>query len=168
MKSNVAVDLPVDQRISDEDILNNINTFMFAGSDTSSLTVTWALYLLAQKPEFQDRLRAELLEAFPDQKLDISHLTEEEILSMYDIIGNLPLLNNVVRECIRVLPPVHSSIRVATRDDEIPTGYPVKLADGSIDTKQSVKISKGSFVHIAVEGFNLDKEFWGPDAWEFK
>ncbi|KAG2016007.1 cytochrome P450 [Coprinopsis cinerea AmutBmut pab1-1] len=170
LKSNVAVDLPEDQRISDEDILNNVNTFMFAGSDTSSLTLTWTLWLLANNPEIQDRLRAELLAAIPDTELtaDISSLNEDEIQTLYGIIAELPLLNNVTRESIRLIPPVHSSIRVATQDDEIPTRYPVKLADGTIDTKQSVKIAKGSFVHVAVEGFNLDKEFWGADAWDFK
>jgi cytochrome P450 len=168
VKSNIAVDLPEDQRISDEDILNNINTFMFAGSDTSSLTLTWTLHLLATHPDIQDRLRKELLIAFPDQIADVSNLNEDEIQSINEILSHLPLLDNVIKECVRLIPPVHSSIRVAMQDDEIPTMYPVKLADGTEDTKRSVKISKGSFVHVAVEAFNLDKEFWGPDAWEFK
>ncbi|KAH6914090.1 cytochrome-450 hydroxylase [Coprinopsis sp. MPI-PUGE-AT-0042] len=167
LKSNVAVDLPEDQRMSDEDILNNINTFMFAGSDTSSLTLTWTLYLLATHSDIQDRLRKELLTAFPDQIADVSTLNEDEIQSIHEILAHLPLLDNVIKESIRMTPPIHSSIRVATQDDEIPTTYPVKLADGTEDTKRGVKISKGSFVHVAVEGFNLDKEFWGPDAWEF-
>ena len=168
MKSNVAADLPPDQRISDEDILNNVNTFMFAGSDTSSLTVTWTIWLLAQHPEIQERLRAELFSAVPDSVTDISQLSEEEIHALYNVISTLPLLDNVVKECVRLIPPVHSSIRVATQDDEIPTSYPVRLADGSFSTKKSITIAKGSFVHISVEGFNTDKEFWGPDAWEFK
>ncbi|TFK22582.1 cytochrome-450 hydroxylase [Coprinopsis marcescibilis] len=167
LKSNVAVDLPEDQRISDEDILNNVNTFMFAGSDTSSLTLTWTLWLLAENPQAQDRLRAELLDAFPDQITDVSDLNEDEIQSMNETLSHLPLLHNIIQESVRLVPPVHSSIRVATEDDEIPTMYPVKLADGSTDVKKSVSISKGSFIHVAVEGFNLDKEFWGPDAWEF-
>ena len=60
MKSNQSVDIAPNQRISDEDILNNINTFMFAGSDTSSLSLTWTLLLLAQNPGVQHRLRSEL------------------------------------------------------------------------------------------------------------
>ncbi|KAF6759987.1 cytochrome-450 hydroxylase [Ephemerocybe angulata] len=169
LKSNVAVDLPADQRISDEDILNNVSTFMFAGSDTSSLTVTWTLWLLAQHPEVQSRLRNEMLAALPGVSLnDISQFTEDEIQTLYNTLANLPLLDKVVRECIRVIPPVHSSIRVATQDDEIPVDYPVRLRDGTIDTKKSVSVSKGTFIHVAVEGFNLDKTFWGDDAWEFK
>jgi hypothetical protein len=34
--------------------------------------------------------------------------------------------------------------------------------------KSTVTVPKGSFVHVAVEGFNLDKSFWGDDAWQFQ
>ncbi|KAF9531581.1 cytochrome-450 hydroxylase [Crepidotus variabilis] len=166
LKSNSAVDLPADQRISDEDILHNVNTFMFAGSDTSSLSLTWALFLLAQNPAIQSRLRTELLGIAPLSS--VASLTEEEIQSLHAVISDLPFLDNVVRESIRLVPPVHSSIRVATQDDEIPTSYPVYNRDGTVSTRNSVSISKGSFVHVAVEGFSLDKEFWGQDAWEFQ
>lgn len=142
---------------------------MFAGSDTSSLTITWTLWLLAEHPDIQDRLREELLAAAPGISLDdIDQFTEDEIHTLFNTIGNLPYLNNVLKECIRLIPPVHSSLRVATRDDEIPTSYPVHLADGSQSKQESINIRKGTFVHVAVDGFNRDKEFWGKDAWEFK
>ncbi|KAH7888644.1 cytochrome P450 [Phlebopus sp. FC_14] len=165
LKSNVATDLAPDQRISDEDILHNINTFMFAGSDTTSLALTWTLLLLAQHPEMQNRLRSELLSIAPSTP--ISHLTTQEIESLHALISTLPFLNNVVRESLRLIPPVHSSLRVATQDDEVPTSYPVRLNDGKISEKQSVRVPKGSFVHVPVEALNLDKEIWGENSWEF-
>ncbi|CAA7263202.1 unnamed protein product [Cyclocybe aegerita] len=168
LKSNIATDLPPDQRISDADILHNINTFMFAGSDTSSLSLTWTLLLLAQNPAIQDRLHAELLSISPVSSGSLADLTEDEIQSLYTTISNLPYLHNVIRESIRLIPPVHSSIRVATQDDEVPTSYPVHKRDGTIiDRPTTVSVPKGSFVHVAVEGFQLDKEFWGEDAWQF-
>jgi len=167
LKSNVATDLPPDYRISDEDILHNINTFMFAGSDTSSLSMTWTLLLLAQNPAIQKRLRAELLSATPTPG-NLHTLTEDEIQSLYATVSNLPYLHNVARESLRLIPPLHSSIRVATQNDKIPTMHPVHTSDGIIvEGQRSVKVSKGSFVHVAVEGFNLDKGIWGEDAWKF-
>lgn len=166
MKSNVATDLPPDQRISDEDILHNINTFMFAGSDTTSLALTWTLLLLARHPDMQTRLRAELLSIAPPTP--ISRLTTDEIGSLHVALSNLPYLNNVTRESLRLVPPVHSSLRVATQDDEIPTSYPVHLSDGSVSDQRSIRIPKGSFVHVPVEALNLDKGIWGEDAWEFE
>lgn len=141
---------------------------MFAGSDTSSLSLTWTLLLLAQNPEIQDRLRAELLSVYPTSQGDLSDLTDEEIHSLYTHISNLPFLDNIIRESIRLIPPVHSSIRVATQDDEIPTSSPVRDRNGNVSGKASISFPKGSFIHVAVEGFNLDKEIWGADAWEFR
>jgi hypothetical protein len=141
---------------------------MFAGSDTSSLAVTWILYHLAAYPEVQVRLREELLSALPDTLEDMAVLTEDEVHSLYATVENLPFLEHVIKESLRLVPPVHSSIRVSTEDDEIPTSFPIVLKDGSVDTKQTLSVRKGDIIHVAVEGFSLDKAFWGDDAWEFK
>ncbi|KAJ8487232.1 hypothetical protein ONZ51_g4301 [Trametes cubensis] len=167
LKSNIAIDLPPDQRISDEDILNNINTFLFAGSDTSSLTVTWLLYLLAKYPDVQERLRTELRSVTPAVPLE--SLTQDEIASLYAAIAELPYLENVLKETLRLIPPVHSSIRVATQDDVVPTSTPVKLhnPDGTVEEVDSFVMPRGSCVHVPIEAFNLDREVWGPDGWAF-
>lgn len=168
MKSNQSVDISPEQRISDEDILNNINTFMFAGSDTTSLALTWTLLLLAMHPAIQTILRNELLTVLPSAPLE--SLTEEEVESLYAIVADLPYLDKVCRESLRIIPPLHSSIRAATQDDVVPTSSPMKFKqpDGTVrEEMRSVMVPKGSAVHIAVEAFNLDKEVWGPDAWAF-
>ncbi|KAI0305588.1 cytochrome P450, partial [Multifurca ochricompacta] len=152
LKSNAATDLPPEQRISDEDILHNINTFMFAGSDTTSLGVTWTLLLLAKHPTIQDRLRAELRSvARPD------NLGDEAVIAHYKVLASLPLLDKVCRESLRIVPPVHSSLRVATQDDVLPVS---KGGEG-------IHIRKGTLVHIPVEAMNLDREIWGENGWAF-
>ena len=168
VKSNAAADLAPEQRISDADILHNINTFMFAGSDTSSLAITWMLYLLARYPSIQSRLRSELLALAPPTTL--SALTADEVGRLYARVADAPYLENVVRESLRLIPPVHSSARVATRDDVLPAGTPVRtrMPDGSVREVREVRVPKGAFIHVPVEGFNLDKEVWGSDAWAFK
>ncbi|KAJ6593806.1 cytochrome-450 hydroxylase [Mycena capillaripes] len=168
LKSNTATDLPPEHRISDDDILNNINTFMFAGSDTSSLSMTWTLYLLAQHPDIQDRLRTELLSVAHEFPRDLSELDEDQIQSLHTALSGLPLLHNVTRESMRLIPPLHSTLRVATQDDEVPTSYPVHNRDGTVNEKKhSFIVPKGTFVHVSVEAFNLDKTVWGEDAWDF-
>ncbi|KZT26770.1 cytochrome P450 [Neolentinus lepideus HHB14362 ss-1] len=163
LKSNVATDLPPEQRISDEDILHNINTFMFAGSDTTSLALTWTLALLAQHPQMQTRLRAELLSIAPSS--DLTKLTPDETESFYTAISNLSYLHNVVRESLRLIPPVHSSLRVATQDDVIPVSSPFCMRGQ--EERSGFRIPKGTFVHVPIEAFQLDKEWWGEDAWSF-
>jgi cytochrome P450 len=169
VKSNAATDLPPEHRISDDDILNNINTFLFAGSDTSSLSMTWTLLLLVQHPDIQDRLRTELLSLTHEFPQDLSELTEDQVQSLHAALAGLPFLHNVTRESLRLIPPAHSTLRVATQDDEIPTMYPVHNRDGTVnETKRSFIVPRGTFVHLSIEAFNLDKAVWGEDAWDFK
>ncbi|KAF5389492.1 hypothetical protein D9757_004321 [Collybiopsis confluens] len=168
LTSNASVDIPPEQRIGDEEMLHNINTFMFAGSDTTSLTVSWTLHLLAENPQMQERLRTELLSVSHSMlPLNFSELTEEETQSIYAEIAELPYLHNVVREALRLIPPLHSTLRVATQDDLIPISSPLRCKDGSIDPAKTLRISKGTFVHVSVEAFNLDQDVWGKDAWVF-
>ncbi|KAJ7072405.1 cytochrome-450 hydroxylase [Mycena amicta] len=162
LKSNAAQDLPPEQRISDDDILNNINTFLFAGSDTSSLSMTWTLLLLAENMEIQDRLRAELLTVASQFPASLADFTPDEIQSLHTAISALPLLHNVTRESLRLIPPLHSTLRVATRTDQIPTLYPVH------GDKYSFTIPKDTVIHLSLEAFNLDMSTWGDDAWEFR
>lgn len=124
------------------------------------------MLLLALNQPLQDRLRAELRE-FSSSYPPLATVTEkEQWQEIYAALDELPYLNNVIRETLRIIPPVHSSIRVAMRDDEIPTRDAVKMRDGSV--KYGIKIRKGQFVHIPVESMNLDREVWGEDSWLFK
>ncbi|KAI0337211.1 cytochrome P450 [Trametopsis cervina] len=169
LKSNSSTEIPPEQRISDEDILHTINTFMFAGTDTTSLALTWTIYLLSHFADVQTRLRNDLMALLPDTPLE--KLTQEETQSLYAAIAEVPYLDNVIKETLRVIPPMHSSIRVATQDDAVPISSPIKRKDelGNIvlDEATRVFVPKGTMIHVPVEGFNLDKEFWGETAWNF-
>lgn len=150
------MDIPPDQRISDDDMLNQINTFLFAGSDTTGLALTWTLYHLSLKPELQTRLREELLTV----------AESDDLIEKLATLESLPFFDSVVREGLRLVSPVHSTLRVATRDAEIPVSKPVRLRDGRIVDR--IPIGKGQMVHVPMEGCNLDRTAWGEDAWEFK
>ncbi|KAF9521013.1 hypothetical protein BS47DRAFT_1335116 [Hydnum rufescens UP504] len=176
VRSNMAADVDPSQRISDLDISNQINTFLFAGSDTTSLGLSWCLLFLAQKPEIQARLRTELdsLARQYEHSDDDGYATAE----FFALIDKLPLLDNICRETLRFVPPVHSSIRVALKDDVIPISSQMRFEGKDAEAKlahmkksfpagDGIRIAKGEFIHIAVEGFNLSKDVWGEDAHEF-
>jgi len=164
----MSTEIAEDQRISDEDIFNQISTFLFAGSDTSSLTLTWTFFLLSKHPEIQAHLRQEL-HGLKSQLSDSWIVVDEAPANMpalFSALDKLPLLDMVVRESLRLIPPIHSSLRVATQDDEIPVSEPIPMKDGT--KRSSIGISKGQFVHVTIESFNLDRDVWGPTAWEFE
>ncbi|KAK0212946.1 cytochrome-450 hydroxylase [Desarmillaria ectypa] len=162
IRANTIQDVPPESHVSDGELLDSINTFIFAGSDTSSLAMTWTLLLLARHPAMQTRLRTELLSLGLSRHVD--EMTEEEMQRIFTSLAEFSFFHNIVRESLRLIPPVHSSMRVATRTDIIPLKYAIRSKDGEAT---SIEVPKGTFIHIPVEGFNLDKDVWGDDSWDF-
>lgn len=42
-------------QLSDEDLREEVNTFMYAGHDTTATSISWILYALGRHPEYQVR-----------------------------------------------------------------------------------------------------------------
>lgn len=138
--------------MSDQELMDQISTLLFAGSDTTSSALAWCLHHLSLNPRIQGRLKEEL-----------QSLRSVEDMSLVD---KLPYLNAVVQETLRFYPPAHSTIRVAVKDDVIPISCPIKLRDGT--DMHEVPIRKGSYVHIPIEGLNMSKDIWGESALRFE
>jgi cytochrome P450 len=139
--------------MTDDDVLAQVPTFLVAGHETTSTATTWALFALTQCPEAQVKLRNELLAVETDNPT-------------MDELNALPYLDAVVRETLRIHPPVASTIRVATQDDVLPLNEPVKDRNGNI--LESIMIKKGQTFLIPILPLNRSKSIWGDDALEFK
>ncbi|KAK9468328.1 cytochrome P450 [Lipomyces arxii] len=124
------------------DIENQMMTFLLAGHETTAGATAWATYLLAVRPEMQQRLRDEVRTAFPGGIDEIVNAEQIEAL---------PYLNNVARECFRFNPPVPITVREAIEDVYI----------------EGVLVKKGTTVQISIALLNKSKQLWGPDAEEF-
>ena len=142
-------------RLTDQELLDQLSTFIFVGSDAVAIALAWTLHYLSLNSDIQTQLREELLATRPSAQAD--PLTA---------VDALPFLDAVVRETLRITPPVHGTIRVATEDDVIPLSEPIVLRTGEL--AHEVHIKKGSYVHIPIEGLNYSKDVWGPDARDFK
>lgn len=128
------------------------------------MAISWCFHFLSQNPDVQARLRDEVL-SIDDIEADQRTCCSDT----HDSINALPLLDAVVRETLRLCPPVHGTIRVATADDYIPISQPVVLRNGEIIQKDGgIPIRKGSCIHVPIEGLNYDETIWGPDSREFK
>ncbi|KAJ6501513.1 cytochrome P450 [Mycena vitilis] len=160
-------------RLSDTELLDQLSSFLFAGSDSTAVAITWCLHALSQHPEIQKRLRAEITSAPPpdaatSKRNSTSSVSSTSSVMQADTIDALPFLDAVVRETLRFHPPVHGTVRVATTDDLIPISSPVVLRNGkTIRENEYVRIRKGSFVHVPCEGINMAEEIWGSDARQF-
>lgn len=103
--------------ISNEDLVGNVILFVFAAYDTTRHSTTWGLYHISSKAELQETLRSELT------KLDLSK--DED----YEIFDSHPLLESVVKEILRLSPPLMTTeLRVVQKDFEM-MGFKFKKGD---------------------------------------
>lgn len=63
-----AVDLETGSKLTIEELVDNTIVFLVAGEGTTAVTIIYALWECAQRPEIQSRLAAEVRQAFPDVK----------------------------------------------------------------------------------------------------
>ena len=75
-------------------------------------------------------------------------------------------LDQVVRETLRLHPPVTMVNREAQRDDVIPVSEPFADARGTLQHEIAVK--QGDRVFIGIAALQTAKGIWGEDALEFK
>ncbi|KAG1742288.1 cytochrome P450 [Suillus paluster] len=130
-----------------------MKVLLVAGYETTSISLTWALIELSRHPDVQTRLREELLAFGADPTYD-------------QLKANLPFLDAVVHEILRLHPPISEFVRLAAADDVIPLGEPVRTASGKMT--DSISVAKGSLITISAGAINRSFSIWGPDAKEFK
>ncbi|MCZ4500915.1 MAG: cytochrome [Marmoricola sp.] len=93
---------------SDADVVNHMIFLLMAAHDTSTITVSTAMQYLGQHPDWQQRLRAEA-----------AHLGEAPTLAELDGLVGFDLM---MKECLRLLPPVPVLARRTVKETEI-LGY---------------------------------------------
>ncbi|KAI0056945.1 cytochrome P450 [Artomyces pyxidatus] len=154
MKSNDAAS--EEDRLPEEEIMAQMSTFMFGATDTTSTALSRILYVLAHRQDVQDKLRQELNDA-------VENFGGEDL--GYDELIELPYLDAVCRETLRVFPPLPVVSRIARADTILPFSQPIKTADGMAS---SVFIPRGTTVMVNIPGINRDPGIWGADAAEWK
>ncbi|XP_067687365.1 cytochrome P450 4B1-like [Haliotis asinina] len=83
------------QGLTDQEIRDEVDTFMFEGHDTTSSAISWCLYALAKYPAEQEKVLQDVQQAVGDKN-------EVE----WDDLAKLTYLPIFIRECMRMFPPV--------------------------------------------------------------
>ena len=126
--------------IDDEGIIEETDTFTFEGHDTTSAALTFTLLLLAHHPEVQDKLFKEIQDVLNG---DIEALT-------IDKVNKLEYMDRVIKESLRIYPPVPFISREFSEDFH---------HDG-------VTYLKGSVCNIHIYDIHRDPEVF-PDPEKF-
>ncbi|KAK0713321.1 cytochrome P450 [Lasiosphaeria miniovina] len=150
---DILSELIKDGFLSEDDMVDQLLTFMPAGYESTASTVSWIMYLLAVHPEWQDKLRAEVGRALPD----FAPLSNDEKPGYDDstlaaVLERLPYLNGIVNETLRLYPSLPVTARVAARDTSI-AGHAVE---------------KGTEIVLSAWLVNRYTAVWGADACVFR
>ncbi|KAH7397318.1 cytochrome P450 [Pyrenochaeta sp. MPI-SDFR-AT-0127] len=129
---------------SDDDLVNQLMTFLAAGHETTASAMTWAVYCLCKHPEVQIRLRQEI-------RAELPVLVEANGQISSTDIDRLPYLNAVLQETMRIFPPVPLTLRESAQDTTI----------------QGQFVPAGTTVIICPWAINTSTHLWGDDAREF-
>ncbi|CAI5737721.1 unnamed protein product [Peronospora destructor] len=120
--------------------------FIIAGRDTSAQALSWFFYCLSQNKQVETKIREEISEKLPEL------LTGQCSPSM-DEVSELTYVEAVLRETLRLYPPVPIVTKEAVHD--------TVLSDGTF-------IAGGSNVGLPMYALGRMLHVWGPDAAEFK
>lgn len=99
-------------QLSIKDVYGSVTELLLAGMDTTSNTLTWAMYLLSKNPQSQDRLYKEVSTSVPADQIP----SAEEVTRM-------PYLKAVIKEALRMYPVVPLNARIITEKDVTVGGY---------------------------------------------
>ncbi|TCD71091.1 cytochrome P450-dit2 [Steccherinum ochraceum] len=144
-----------DERMPDDEFLGHMCSLMFAAMDTTSGALARIIHLLAQHPDVQEKLRAEIVEARRgDGDID------------YDQLVTLPYLEAVCRESLRLHSPATTMSRQTREDVVMPLSQPIRGKDGTM--MHEITVPKGTIVAVGILASNCNEALWGPDAMEWK
>ncbi|MXQ55844.1 cytochrome P450 [Shimazuella sp. KC615] len=94
-------------QLSDEELVGHAFTLYVAGHETTANALTWSIFLLSQHPDILKNLLEEL-----DGILNGSDPSLENLSS-------LSLLDGVIKESLRLLPPAGIGVRITSKSCEL-------------------------------------------------
>ena len=122
----------------DDLIRDQLLTMLIAGHDTSTALLAWALYLMAIHPDVQARVYDEV---------EATLGTREAALAD---VGQLNYLDQVIKETLRLYPPIHLGSRIAATEIAV----------------QDYLLPAGTRVLYSIYLSHRHRDYW-PDAHRF-
>ncbi|KAI2639248.1 cytochrome P450 [Xylaria nigripes] len=135
---------------TEEELVEQLLTFLAAGHETTATALTWAVYILSKNPDMQTRLRDEIRSCLPSPtsptSSSYSRIGSEDLAALID--NRMPYLHAVCQEVLRYFTPV-----------------PIISREAAVDTSISgIAIPAGTRITICPLATNRDASLWGGDA----
>lgn len=107
-----AVDEETKEHMTDEELRDDVMTFMLAGHETTANALTWTWYLLSEHPEAEERVRSECAKVVGDR------------VPTFKDLESLSYTKMVFQEAMRIYPPFPFIARSSLEPDQI-GGYDI-------------------------------------------
>jgi len=130
--------------MTDMELVGQATILFGASFETTASTLTWTVFLLAQHPGIMRELMDEL-----DRVLGGDAPTREQL-------PQLSFLDRVIKESMRILPPVPFTIRAAD-EDQIPMG--------SLMLSHGARVICSHFLTHHLPDIYPEPELFRPDRW---
>ncbi|RUS30021.1 cytochrome P450 [Jimgerdemannia flammicorona] len=123
--------------LSDDELIDQIITFIFAGSETSGNTLGFCVAFLSKNPSVLAKLRAEIdaaIEALPSLE-DVT----------YNTAMSLKYLDCVLKEVLRMAPIITATTREVDAHGEVVAGY---------------QVPKGTWLYVSTYAIHHSEALW--------
>ncbi|KAH9123010.1 hypothetical protein AeMF1_005900 [Aphanomyces euteiches] len=132
-------------RVTPEEARCHVMTFMFAGHETTSTTLSWVLAMLATHPEMENIVRKECQA--------VAATSEGGVISSKSL-SELKYTTAFIQETLRVFPTaVHTATRECLSDDHVP------MSDG-----KPIFFPKGTTIYVSLVALHRNPKYWSqPD-----
>jgi len=132
---------PGGKKLTDDEIAAQAIGFLLAGSDTTSVTLSLTCFYLAMNPEVQDKLKHEIDSVW----------TDEHEMPSYETVRELPYLDMVIAETLRLHPTVPFLMRECVHECKV----------------KELTIPKGGQVFIPIYSIHRDPTIWpNPEKYD--
>lgn len=129
-------------------IRSELLNILLAGRDTTASLLTNVFWVLSKRPDLWEKLQTEIA------TLDNAHPTFEQL-------KDLKFLRALLNETLRLYPVVSQNSREAQEDTTLPVG-------GGANGSSPLFVPKGQVVAWSVYAMHRRKDYYGPDAEEFR
>lgn len=130
--------------LSNGDIREEVDTFMFEGHDTTTAGIGFTLYHLSRHQEIQDKVYQEIESVYgKDLSMEMTYTSLQE----------LKFMDMVIKESMRITPPVPCIVRYLTEDTLI----------GGVNVPANTNVSLPIFAIHRNEEYFPDPEKFDPE-----
>lgn len=144
-----------------KDLLDEAITLLFAGQDTSAATLSWTLHLLSLHRDMQEKVVKELRFALGDDRCNVVSKS---------MISQMPYLDAVIKESMRLYPVAPFIVRMLTTDITIPIDE--KHASNNDNARMNTTtLPATSFACIWIYALHRNPKLWDrpndflPERW---